>query len=172
MEEPKRSGWKAARPVLLTTLVPVAAALGFFALATYGKKTPSIKDQPSMAAFDACLTENGLQSTGDFPSQFDETVAAQAQMRACGDKIPKKVIEKAQAEQQARRSAAQSSYRECMSNMSGSSGRPQRFGRFRSGPSQSFRDAFAICRSLLQGSGEGGQQQTTPKKATVAPPVA
>jgi hypothetical protein len=164
------SGWARARPLLLTTLVPVVAALGILMLAVYGKKSPSIKDQPSMAAFDACLTAHELQSTGDFPSQFDETVLAQAQMRECGEKIPKKVIEDAQRKQDAQRQEARSSYRECMQNLGGS-GRPRNFGRYRSGPSQGYRDAFAICRSLLQGGDEGGRQ--TPKaKTQPAAPVA
>ena len=150
-------------PVLLTTLVPVVAALGFFALATYGKHSGNIADQPSMAAFDACLTEHGLQPAGQYPSQFDATVAAQQQMKACGDKIPKQVLEKAAAEQR----AAQSSYRECLRNMSGGS-RYRWFGRYRSGPSQSFRDAFSICRSLMQNGG-GGPAPSTPKSTGPGP---
>ena len=152
-------------PVLLTTLVPVVAALGFFALATYGKRTGNIADQPSMAAFDACLTEHGLQPAGNYPSQFDATVAAQQQMKTCGDKIPKKVLEKAAAEQR----AATSSYRECIRNMAGSGSRG--FGRFRSGPSQSFRDAFSICRSLLQ-NGDGGTPPPAAPKTKSPGPVA
>jgi hypothetical protein len=165
VEPPQGSGWKSARPVLLTTLVPVAAALGFFALATYGKKSADPRAQPSMAAFDACLTEHGLQPAGAYPSQFDETVAAQQQMKMCGDKIPKQVLQKAQDE----RRAAMSSYRECLDNLGGS--RRPSVGRFRGGFSQSRRDALVICRSLLQNGGGGGGQATTPKKKA-APPVA
>jgi hypothetical protein len=149
--------------VLLATLVPVVAALGFFALATYGKRSGNIADQPSMAAFDACLTEHGLQPTGSYASQFDATVAAQQQMKACGDKIPKKVLEKAAAEQR----SARSSYRDCIRNMSGGS-RSRGFGRFRGGPSQSFRDAFSICRSLLENGG-GGPTPAAPKTTGPGP---
>jgi hypothetical protein len=150
-------------PVLLTTLVPVVAALGFFALATYGTHKGDIRDQPSMAAFDACLTEHGLQPAGSYPTQFDETVAAQEQMKACGDKIPEQVLQKAAEEQR----AASSSYRECIRNMAGS--RSRGFGRYRSGPSQSFRDAFTICRSLLQNGGENTPPPAAPKTKSPAP---
>jgi hypothetical protein len=166
MDPPERSGWKSARPVLMATLIPLAAALAFFAVATYGHKSGDVRDQPSMAAFDACLTEHGLQSAGAYPTQFDETVAAQQQMQACGDKIPKQVLQQAQD----RRSAATSSYRECIGNLAGS--RSRGFGRFRGGPSQSYREAFAICRSLLQSGGEGGQQTTPKTPATPVAPVA
>jgi hypothetical protein len=155
--------------VLLTTLVPVAAALGFFALATYGKKTPSIHDQPSMAAFDACLTAHDLQPAQSYPTQFDQNVAAQQQMQTCGDKIPKKVLQDAQQKAQDSRRAAMASYRECIRNMAGTTSRG--FGRFRGGPPSGFRDALTICRSLLEGGGGGGQQ-TTPKPLTSKAPVA
>jgi hypothetical protein len=154
-------------PVILVTLVPVVAALGFLALATYGKRTGNIADQPSMAAFDACLTEHGLQPAGQYPSQFDATIAAQQQMKACGDKIPKKVIENAEAKQR----AAMTSYRDCIKNMSNGGG-PRGFGRFRSGPSQSFRDAFSICRSLMQGGGDGGSPAPAAPKPSGPGPVA
>jgi hypothetical protein len=170
VEHQERSGWKAARPVLLTTLVPVVAALGFFALATFAKHTPSIKNQPSMAAFDACLTAHDLQSTGNYPTQFDETVAAQQQMKTCGDKIPKKVLEQAQQKQQDSRRAAMASYRECIRNMAGN--RTRGFGRFRGGPPSGFRDALTICRSLLQGGDQGPQQTTVPKAVKDKAPVA
>jgi len=151
--------------LLMTTLVPVAAALGFFALATYGHRDGDVRKQPSMAAFDACLTEHGLQPAGRYPSQFDATVAAQQQMQTCGDKIPKKVLEQAQDE----RRAVISSYRECLQNLAGS---PRRgFGRFRGGPPEGFRDALSICRSLLQNAGGEGTP-STPKTKTVQAPVA
>ena len=155
-----------AGQVLVVTLVPIVAALGFFALATYGKKTGNIADQPSMAAFDACLTEHGLQPTGNYPSQFDATIAAQQQMKTCGDKIPKQVIEKAEAKQQ----AAADSYRVCLHNMAGNQG-IRSFGRFRSGPSSSFRQAFSICRSLMQDGG-GGQPAPRAPKTNAPGPVA
>jgi hypothetical protein len=150
--------------VLVVTLVPVVAALAFFALATYGKKTGNIADQPSMAAFDACLTEHGLQSTGNYPSQFDATIAAQQQMKACGDKIPKQVIQRAEAKQR----AAMDSYRECIHNMAG--GSDGSFGRFRGGPSSSFQQAFSICRSLMQNG--GGQPAPRVPKTNAPGPVA
>ncbi len=168
MDLRKLPGMKSsAGPILLTTLVPIVAALMFFALATYGKRSGNIADQPSMAAFDACLTANGLQSTGDYPTQFDATVAAQQQMKACGDKIPKQVIQKAEDQQR----AAMSSYRECLHNMAGSSG-SRGFGRYRGGPSSGFRQAFSICRSLLQNGGDGGSQPAVPKTKPAAGPVA
>ena len=153
---------KRLRPVLLTSLVPVVAALGFFGLATYAKKSPSIADRPSMAAFDACLTANNLQPQQSYQSQFDATVAAQQQMKACGSKIPQSVIRSWQKQGQASRS----SFRECMQNVGGSGG-GRGFGRFRGGPTSDFRNAFQICRSLLQGSGEGGS--TPPPKPQVKP---
>jgi hypothetical protein len=154
-----------AGQVLVVTLVPVVAALGFFALATYGKKTGNVADQPSMAAFDACLTEHGLQQTGNYPTQFDATVAAQQQMKTCGDKIPKQVIENAEAKQR----AAIDSYRQCLHNIAGNQGM-QSFGRFRGGPSSSLRQAFSICRSLMQ---DGGGPATPRVAKTGAPgPVA
>jgi hypothetical protein len=109
-----------------------------------------------MAAFDACLTAHGLQSSGSYPSQFDANVAAQQQMQTCGDKIPKAVIQKAQDE----RRAQIASYRECIRNVGGGSG----FGGYRGGPSQSFRQALSICQSLLA---EGGR---TPKPRVTTTP--
>jgi hypothetical protein len=157
-----------AGQVVVVTLVPIVAALGFLALATYGKRSGNIADQPSMAAFDACLTQHGLQPTGNYPTQFDATIAAQQQMKTCGDKIPKQVIQKAEAQQR----AAMDSYRECIRNVAGSSG-GSGFGRFRGGPSSGFRQAFSICRSLMQNGGGGGGQPATPAPKTNAPgPVA
>jgi hypothetical protein len=156
MDEQEHSGWQRARPVLLATLVPLAAAVGFFLVATYGKRSADVTQEPSMAAFDACLTAHGLQSEG-YNSQFDANVAAQQQMKVCGDKIPKDVIQKAEAKQR----AAIANYRQCIRNVGGSGGG---FGRFRDGPSKSFRDAFSICRSLIGGG--GSQQQQTPHVAT------
>ena len=157
MDEHEESGWKKAGPVLLATLVPLVAAAGFFALATYGKRNGDVTQQPSMAAFDACLTAHGLQPSGSDPSQFDATVLAQQQMQACGDKIPKAVLQKAQDERRARIA----SYRECIRNLGGGSG----FGRDRGGPSQGFREALSICQSLL---GEGRQ---TPKPRVATTPA-
>jgi len=149
--------------VLLTTLVPVVAALGFFGLATYGKQSASIADRPSMAAFDACLTANNLQPQQRYQSQFDATIAAQQEMKVCGSKIPAGVIKSWQKQSE----SSNSSFRDCLRNMAGSGG-GRGFGRFRGGPSSSFRNAYLVCRSLLQGRGEGG---STPKK-TPAKPVA
>jgi hypothetical protein len=165
MDESPQATWKRVGPVLLTTLVPVVAALGFFALATWAKKTPDAKDRPSMAAFDACLTANDLQPAQSYATQFDETVASQQEMKTCGDKIPPDVIKKWQ--QQA--DAARSSYSECIKNLSGSSG-SRGFGRFRGGPSSGFRSAFATCRSLMQQGGTDSGSAPAPKKKTTTVP--
>ena len=164
MNESHQATWKRVRPVLLTTLVPVMAALGFFALATYAKKSPNVKDLPSMAAFDACLSANDLQPAQRYGSQFDEQVASQQEMKVCGDKIPPEVIKK--WEKQAE--AGSSSYRECIKNLAGSQGGGG-FGRFRGGPSQGFRSAFSTCRSLLQGGGGGGGRTPVPKQNAPGP---
>ena len=89
-----QEGWKRIRPVLLTTLVPLVAALGFFALATYAKKAPNVKDLPSMAAFDACLTANDLQPAQSYASPFDAQIASEQEMKVCGSKVPPEVIKK------------------------------------------------------------------------------
>jgi hypothetical protein len=168
MDLHKLPGMKSsAGQVVLVTLVPVVAALGFLVLATYGKRTGNIADQPSMAAFDACLTAHGLQPTGDYPTQFDATIAAQQQMKTCGDKIPKQVIQKAEDKQR----AAYASYRECIHNLAGSSS-SRGFGRFRGGPSSGFRQAFSICRSLLQNGGDGGAPAPRAPKTNAPGPVA
>ncbi len=156
---PQQETWARVRPLVLTTLVPVVAALGFFALATYGKVKGNVHDQPSMAAFDACLSANNLQPAQSYPSQFDETVAAQQEMQVCGDKIPPEVIKSWQK----KADAAQASFRECMANLGGQ--RRQGFGRFRGGPSSGFRDAYYTCRGLLQGSGGGSGGSPVPKKS-------
>src|SRR5260221_14578507 len=106
----QQAAWKRMRPVLATTLVPIVAALGFFGLATYGKKTPSIADRPSMAAFDACLTANNLQPQQHYQSQFDATIASQQEMKVCGSKIPASVIRSGQKQAEGSRS----SFQECM----------------------------------------------------------
>src|SRR5712692_2464179 len=100
----QQEGWNRVRPVLLTTLVPIIAALGFFALATYGKRSANPADMPSMAAFDACLTANGLQPQQHYQSQFDATIAAQQEMKVCGSKVPASVIKSWQQKAQASRS--------------------------------------------------------------------
>lgn len=167
MDESPQANWKRARPVLLTTLVPVVAALGFFALATYAKKSGNVKDQPSMAAFDACLSANDLQPAQSYASDFDRTVAGQQQMKVCGDKIPPEVIKSWQK----KAGAGSSSYRECIKNLGGS--RSRGVGRFRGGPSPGYRNAVATCRGLLQGGGGGSGGTPVPKKNTPAPgPVA
>jgi hypothetical protein len=167
MDESHQATWKRVQPVLLTTLVPVLAALGFFALATYAKKGGSVQDQPSMAAFDACLTANNLQPAQSYASQFDAQIASQQEMKACGNKVPSYVIKKWQ--QQAE--AAQASYRECVENLGGS-GRSGGFGRFHSGPSSGFRSALAACRSLIQGSGGSGGSGPPVTKKNAPGPVA
>lgn len=154
--------WKRLRPLLAATLIPVAAAGGFFALATYGKQRASLADRPSMAAFDACLTENGLQPQASYATQFDAQIAAQQEWNACGNKIPPAVIRKWQ--QQA--SSSQSSFRECMRNLAGSRGRG--FGRFRGAPGSDFRNAYLTCRSLVQGGGQGSAP-AKPRSTPVAP---
>ena len=168
MDDSHQATWKRVRPVLLTTLVPIVAALGFFALATYAKKSPSVKDLPSMAAFDACLTANNLQPAQSYASQFDEQVASQQEMKVCGSKVPQDVINKWQ--QQAE--ATQASYRECIENLSGG-GHGGGFGRFRSGPPAGFRNALATCRNLLQGGGAGAGNSGPPVAKKNAPgPIA
>jgi hypothetical protein len=154
--------WKRLRPVLATTLIPLAAAGGFFALATYTKQSTNPADRPSMAAFDACLTENGLQPQQSYPSQFDEQVAAQQEMKTCGNKIPKAIIDKWRRQAE----ASQSSFRECMQNMAGSGG--YGFGR-RGGD---FRNAYVVCRSLLQGGNGGERAPVKPATTTPVAPVA
>ena len=166
MPSPQQETWARVRPVLLATLVPVVAALGFFALATYGKTKGNVHDQPSMAAFDACLSANDLQPAQSYPSQFDETVAAQQEMQVCGDKIPPEVIKGWQQ----KAAAAQSSFRECMSNLGGS--RHRGVGRFRGGVSSGFRDAYYTCRGLLQGSGGSGGSPIPKKSVPKVGPVA
>ena len=165
MDEPPQATWKRVRPVLLATLVPVVAALGFFALATYGKRRARHADQPSMAAFDACLTEHGLQPAENYPSQFDATVAAQQQMKACGDKIPKKVLEKAAGRAARREVVVPRVHPATFRRLAVRGG----FGRFRGGPSQSFRDAFSICRSLLENSGRRARRPRAPKTTGPGP---
>lgn len=63
----------------------------------------------------------------------------------------------------------QAAFEQCMKGMdAGSAGGG--VGRFRRGPSQSFRDAFAVCRSLLQ---TGSLDPVSPQPTgTTAPPVA
>ena len=166
MDDSPQVTWKRVRPVLLTTLVPIVAALGFFALATYAKKSPNVKDLPSMAAFDACLSANDLQPAQSYASQFDAQVASEQEMKVCGNKIPPEVIKKWQ--QQAE--AAGSSYRECIRNLAGSSSGSRGFGRFRGGPSEGFRNAYSTCRSLFQGGGgAGGGRTPVPKKNAPGP---
>jgi hypothetical protein len=167
MDNSHQATWKRVRPVLLTTLVPVVAALGFFALATYAKKTPNVQDLPSMAAFDACLSANDLQPAQSYASQFDAQIASQQEMKVCGSKVPPEVIQKWQ--QQAE--AAQSSYSQCIKNLAGS-GRGGGFGRFRSEPSSGFRNALATCRSLIQGGGGGGSGGPPVQKKNAPGPIA
>mgnify|MGYP001029726810 CR=1 FL=1 len=73
MSQRSRPGWLSARPLLLTTVVPVAAALGFFALATYGHRDGDVRKQPSMAAFDACMKLDAFQRAQ--PSQAPDAEA-------------------------------------------------------------------------------------------------
>ena len=166
MDEPHQATWKRVRPVLLTTIVPVVAALGFFALATYANTKGNVKDLPSMAAYDACLSENDLQPAQSYASDFDRQVAGQQMMKVCGDKIPPEVIKKWQTQAE----AARGSFRDCMENLGGSHSRG--FGRFRGGMSNGFRSAYVTCRGLLQGGSEGGG--VTPPAKTKMPvgPVA
>jgi hypothetical protein len=166
MVDPSQGTWHRIRPVLLTTLVPIAAALGILLLALYGHKSANVADEPSMAAFDACLTANNLQPAQSYPSQFDETIAAQQEMKICGSKIPQSAIRKAESERQ----AAMSAYRECLQNLAGSRSAGAGRGRFRGGPSQSYRDAYANCQSLLgSGGGGGGSAPQKPQVTSVAP---
>jgi hypothetical protein len=158
--------WKRTGPVMLTTLVPIVAVLGFFTLAIYGKRTVDHKTPPSMAAFDACLSENGLQ-TQSYATQFDAQIAAEQQMKACGDKIPPAVIRKSQKSS----IDAQKAYRDCMEGLVGSRGGRSGFGRFRSRPSsgarEGFRAASATCQELLHPAGGGGNKsQPAPKTTT------
>ena len=164
MNDSRQATWKRVRPVLLTTLVPVMAALGFFALATYAKKSPNVKDLPSMAAFDACLSANDLQPAQSYASPFDAQVASEQEMKVCGDKIPPEVIKKWQKQAE----VGSSSYRDCIKNLAGSRSGGG-FGRFRGGPSQGLRSAFATCRSLLQSGGGGGGRTPVPKKDAPGP---
>ena len=158
-----QQAWKRLRPVLATTLIPVAAAGGFFALATYAKRSPSPADAPSMAAFDACLSANGLQPQPSYPSRFDETVAAQQELQTCGDKVPAAVMKKWQGQAE----ASQSSLRDCVRELGGSSGPGFGRGRFGGGGANSFRDAMLTCRQLLA----GGATKPAPKQP-LAKPVA
>jgi len=156
--------WKRLRPVLATTLIPVAAVGGFFALASYGKRSANPAEAPSMAAFDACLTENGLQPQASYPSPFDETVAAQQELKVCGSKVPAAVIKKWEGQGE----SSQSSFRDCMRQLGGSSGPGFGRGRFGGGRASSFRDAMLTCRQLLGGSA-GGAAPTKPSTKPVAP---
>ena len=166
VQSPQQETWARVRPILLTTLVPIAAAVGFFMLATYGKTKANVLDQPSMAAFDACLSANNLQPAQSYPSQFDETVAAQQEMQVCGSKIPPAVI----AGWQKQADATQSSFRNCLNNLGGFS--QGGFGRGRDDSSGSG-SAYATCSSLLQGSGGSGGTAPIPKLHAPAPgPVA
>ena len=166
MDDSPQATWKRVAPVLLTTLVPVAAALGLFALATYAKKSPNVKDLPSMAAFDACLSANDLQPAQSYANQFDAAIASQQEMKVCGDKVPPEVIKSWEKKAEASRSA----YSDCIKNLAGSSSRGFGGGRFRSGSgsSKSYRSALSTCRSLLQGSGGGSGGRPAPKKSVPA----
>jgi hypothetical protein len=150
-----QAAWKRVPTVVLTTLVPVAAALGFFAFALAAKKgPPNYKEMPSMAAFDACLSANNLQHVGGFASEFDQAVWSQEVMKVCGHEIPPEQIEASRKSAEERQSA----YRDCVRGIAGS----RRSGQYRK--------AVSICRSLLQGS-EGGSTPSAPR--TVGPgPIA
>jgi hypothetical protein len=168
MDESQRAMWKRIGPVLLTALVPLVAVLGFFTLAIYGKKGVDRKAQPSMAAFDACLSENNLQ-TQSYATQFDAQIAAEQQMKACGDKIPPALIRKSEQSSINARKA----YRDCMEGLVGSRG-GRGFGRFRARPSasarQGFRAASATCEELLHpGGGSGNKTKPTPKTPAPGP---
>ena len=139
---------------LVVSLVPEPS--GIYLLATYAKHSPSIADRPSMAAFDACLTNNNLQPQQSYPSQFDASVAAQQEFKACGSKIPPAVI-KAQEQKQL---AAQSAMRDCVRGMGGFGSRG--FGRFHRGSRGNIRGAYAACQSLL---GRGGAAGPAPPKS-------
>jgi hypothetical protein len=166
MDESKQATWKRVGPVVLTSLVPIVAALGFFAVEISSKKGPAnAANQPSMAAFDACLTENDLQPAQSYASTFDQTVASEQEMKVCGDKIPPAVIKSWQQKSE----QANAAYRECIEKLAGSSGGG--FGRFRRGPSSGFRAAVATCRTLLQGGGSGSTP-VVPKKTTAPGPIA
>jgi hypothetical protein len=173
MDRAGRSGWFDARPVLMTALVPIVAAAGILTMAIYGKRSGNVAEQPSMAAFDACLTAKGLQPAGRYPSQIDASVAAQEQFQACGDKIPKAYLEREAAQASAERRAAVSSFRQCVESMGGSH-RSFGFGRrFQRGPSQGFRNAVAACRALLEGASGGTEKPPAkPPSGGVPGPVA
>jgi hypothetical protein len=169
---PQEETWARVRPILLTTLVPVVAALGIFVLAVYGKTSANVLDQPSMAAFDACLSANNLQPAQSYPSQFDQTIAAQQEMQVCGSKIPPAVI----AGWQKQADAAQASFQNCINALGGSSRGGSFGGRFGGGDrdgSSGFRGAYNSCQALLQGSGGSGGTSPIPKLHAPAPgPVA
>ncbi|MBV8395614.1 MAG: hypothetical protein JO064_05065 [Actinobacteria bacterium] len=134
--------WKRLRPVLATSLVPLVAVGGLFAVATYAKHSANPADRPTMAAFDACLTNNGLQPQQSYASQFDAEVAAQQEWKTCGKLVPQAVLRKWQAPAQ----AAQESFRECLQNMGAFGSRG--YGRF--GDHSAFRNAYETCRSLMR----------------------
>ena len=96
-------------------------------------------------------------------------VAGQQMMKVCGDKIPPEVIKKWQRRPRTRRGSSPRVHRE----LGGS--RSRGFGRFRSGPSSGFRDAYVTCRGLLQANGgtDGGTPAAPCRRSTPAPgPIA
>jgi hypothetical protein len=160
MDESQRAMWKRSGPVLLTALVPVVAVLAFFTLAIYAKKGPNLNAQPSMAAFDACLSENNLQTQG-YATQFDAQIAAEQQMKVCGSKIPPSLIRKSEQSSNNARQA----YRDCMRGLVGSGGFRRRPS---AGARAGFRAASETCEALLHPAGGTGSK-TKPTPKTTAP---
>jgi hypothetical protein len=148
---------KYVSPVLLTAFVPIFAAVAFFSLAIIAKHGhPNVNNEPSMAAFDACLTANNIQPSQSYASQFDEQVAADQEMKVCGSKIPPDYIK----QQEKKAEAANAAYRSCIEGFVGSGS-----GRFHGERGSGFRAAAEACQSLLQGGG-GGPGRTGPPVTT------
>ena len=154
--------WKEMRPLVLATIVPVVAAIAVFVVAS--SDHPAKKDvsqEPSLALYEACLQDNGLDPVGGFATQFDAQVAAQQGLKQCGKDLPRGALDGS-----GDRNSLQARYRECLKNMGANRG--SSFGRFRFGPSSRTRSAMSICRSLLDPRDGDGQQPTPTTTTTPA----
>ena len=167
-------GWWQRRPqheqatsttkVILGTLLPTVVIVGVAVLIIVqsGKHSTSAQSERSVVAFTVCLQAHGVTSSTKSGSSKQQLA-----MNDCRNTLPAGThISNFSAD-----ASNQDQFAECMQGAGGDRSRSRgRFGR--GGPSQSYLNAFSICRTLTQ-SGAPAETQTIPVTPTsTTPPVA
>jgi hypothetical protein len=157
-EEPKTTS---ATRLILGTLIPAVVGIVIVAvILTQKHHSAGAQQAGSVLAFETCIVANGVK-----PTTRNGSTRQQTAIDNCRTMLPQGT----HISNFGSAGTAQDQFSECMSDAGSGRSQGGRFGSRR--PSESYLNAFEICRTLTQ-AGDPGQAPPTTAPTSTAPPIA